>query len=772
MTTLDTALGQLPEVRQQQLRYARAIESAVAQGGNLVAEAAVGTGKSLGYLVATLLSGKRVLIATHSLALQEQLRQGDIPTATGILNTQGKTFTWAILKGTGNYACHLKADKYAVDETLRAWVFNTQPGGHDLALVPPGVPAHEVEEIRTDMDECEGKRCPFLEDCASRLAKKAAAKADLVITNQALLMRAVGAPNVIDLATYGVVVIDEAHQLPEVARGAFSSSLTRHRLLKTYRHLRQNASDPESVERRIAQLRGIWRKVSDLSFAARGKGPKAEQGDRWAVPVDHTSEALSALAVLLEDTAEDLEQGAIWMDGESAREKAGRWLSELRATTGDMSRASKLGVLVWEVGSAKSHDEAWGPEGRLELCPIDVAPILASSFWNQGAPRGCSLCMGEREILVEGDWIPCTTCDGSGYVVSKTPISFVLTSATLAVGDGDTGEFTFGPYLDEVGMPDAGTALYAVGSPFNYAKQAVIYIGGGEAPGERRGKETRLWIDEIDYLVNVSRGRALVLFSSRKAMKDAFFERRHRYPSRWQEPDSDRMELIRWKRQTPNSVLYATKTFWEGISIEGDALGLVIIDKAPFPVPTDPVYAARVAKMGGSKAGFLRLAVPLAATGLRQGAGRLIRSKMDRGLVAILDGRLWGFGALAQSALRTLLPGAPIFPTFQRREMIQAWAATGSPIDLEAAGFPGLEISPGIAGVEAFLRDEAQNLQAQQGPSQPTPTQADPPQPKHMKRPGPEAHPVLHMIPPGEAMVDGAPLREVGLRIKTLLDQL
>lgn len=762
MANLDTALGQLPERRPQQERFAHEVARAVSQGINLVAEAPVGTGKSFAYLLPLALSGVRALVATHSLTLQEQLRNGDLPFVQRLVQGMGLPFTFAVLKGASNYACHLKADRYAMDETLRAWVFTDQPHGHDLALAPPGVPQNEVEEIRTDMDECEGKSCPFLQDCAVRNAKRQAQAATLVVTNQALLMHAAGNPQVIDLSTYGAVVIDEAHQLPDVARGAFSSSVTRHRLLKIFRHLLKAASQRDVVDHHMEQVRRIWCDVANFCAQAREERGRPERGDRWAIPTTLLTERLEDLRAVLDNVSTDIYEGRIWMGREFDREKGAKWVDDLQGTLADIAKGDALGVTVWEVGETKGDPDAWGPPGRLELCPVDVAPILARSFWDRTAPRSCGMCLGDREVQRDGDWRQCPKCNGTGYQTSNEKLSYILTSATLAVGDGPNG-MSFGNFLDEVGLPDENTSCYAVGSPFNYSRQAVIYVGAVDE-ANKRGPASKAWIAELDYLVRVSRGRALALFSSRKGMKEAFFGRGHHYPSRMQEPGVDRMALIEWLRTTPGAVLYATKTFWEGVSIEGDALGLVVIDKVPYPVPTDPVYAARVRAMGGGKAGFFRLAVPLAATALRQGAGRLIRTKHDRGLVAILDGRVAGGGAMAHAALFTMMPGAPIFSFAERREMVQAWADTGAPLDLAASGY---DIKPAPA-------------QAQAPAPAKTPAQAQPPTTRQAQAalelgpPPPDwAHPVVQVLQPFKGLkVHGMSLREAGAKMKALLDQI
>lgn len=754
MQALDMALAQLPERRRQQERFAQAVADAMAQGKNLVSELPVGTGKSFGYLLPLALSGKRALVATYSLTLQEQLRTGDLPWVRKAANAQGIAFKWAILKGASNYACHKLADRYATDEDLRAWVFSEQPHGHDLALVPPGVPRHEVEEIRTDMDECDGKACPWFTECAVRAAKRAAKEANLVVTNQALLMAAAANPAVLDLEDFSAIVLDEAHQLPDVARGAFGSSLSRFGLNKAFRHIAKSAEHPGLAEELLAKAREVWSEIAAASAGSRAEKGRVEKGDRWAVPPAVLADRLAALDEIAQRASEGIaETGEIWIQHDQPRVKAARYLDGLRATLGDMKRAASLGVLVWEVGENKVQGmEAWGVPGTLELCPVDVAPILRKTFWSRSAPKGCGLCQGEREILDDGDWKVCPRCDGKGEVVSSTPTSFILTSATLAIGASDG--VSFGPFVDGIGLPYDGCKFMAASSPFDFARQAVLYVWGGDM-ANKRGADSVAWLAEIDYLVNVNKGRALVLFSSRKAMKDAYQRRGHRFPSLMQEPHVDRMQMIEWIRSTQGAVLYGTKTFWEGISIEGDALGLVIVDKVPFPVPTDPVYAARASRLG--RAAFSELAVPKAATDLKQAAGRLIRTKHDRGLVAILDQRVRTNHGLAEAVMPHLMPGAPVFTGAEREAMIQAWATTGADIDLKASGY--------------HIRPKAPD--AQRRPSPAPPSQAAPANPslRACSPAAPSDHPVLHLLPSLTGHpVHGRTLREVAHQIKPLLD--
>lgn len=723
-TLLTAILAGLPERRPQQEKYALAVAKALEEKRCLAAEAPVGTGKSFGYLLPAAASGLKVFVATHSLTLQDQLRTGDLPFVQKLMEAQGHRWRWAILKGSGNYACHHKADQAGVDGELKAWLQG--PGPHELALAPAGTPETTLDAIRTDTDECLRKACPYFADCAYRAARAEAQRADLVVSNQAMLLIATKNPMAMDLSIFGAVVVDEAHQLPDVARSQYSVELGRGTVQRVFGQLAR-LSGRDEARALVYTARDAWAKLSEAALVAREGRGRVEAGERWGVAPGAIAHPLALLAEAVEAGQAELAH----IHDEAERLSAGIKLDNLQVALMGLREASPTSVLTWEATGGKEM-EGWGTPGKAVLAPVEVADMLADALFNPKAVRKCGACEGYGDVGGE----VCPACDGDGLAPMGKPQPFILTSATLAVGAGGRA-LDFGPFMAEVGLDTEETDAAAVSSPFNYKRQAVLYVPAVD-DAKLRDKEPHAFLAEVDWLVQANRGRAFVLFTSRRGMDQAFNGRGHTFPSRAQTPDADRMELIRWFKGTKGAVLYALASFWEGVSIEGPQLGLVIIDKLPFPVPTDPVYAARVQLAGGSKVAFTKLGVPIVATKMRQGAGRLIRTPRDVGVVAVLDGRLSGFASLRQAVLPSLLPGAPV--VHDRKALVAAWRATGAELDL---------------GPEWGA----------------APPKAPPPMPKAGLAPlAPGAHPVLALLPPTKGgLIHGKTPKALWASIEPLL---
>lgn len=652
--TIQEAFSILREVREQQLHMAELVAAAIATRTHLIIEAGTGTGKSFGYLIPAISQGKRIVVATYTIALQEQLMRYDIPfLQKAMLDKFGIRFRAAMLKGAANYLCVRRFKEAIGDgqfdlgevrtlpESVVDWGCETETG--DMGEAPPMDFAVQAS-IRIDLDDCGKRACPYFAECHHQRARRDAKTADVLIINQAGLATAMKSPYFLDLSGYSAIVIDEAHQWEDVAREAFGAELKPSTLKRLF----------TAVEREIVKKdhedRPDWDAVSGEFRAAWGAAIsywmrlEDEHGKpmlwekKWVAmnsgAVTRAAEAISALGTWLEPR----------LDGSEPHKKIGRQLDTIRSIFTNLGTDGAITVASRDIKQGATVAQV-----TIETKPLFVGPLLQDSLYNERETT-CDDCDGKGR---EHGGIECYTCNGGGRM--KVPgLPVIYCSATISTGGGD---FTIAKAA--LGLAPATTQA-EIGSPFDYPDQALLYIPTDCEPpafgGSRDAKDAAVAkvYQEIENLLNLSRGRAFVLFTASKAMKDAFFSRKHRWPTRWQEPNSNKNELIAWFKQTPNAVLYATASFWEGVSIEGEQLSLVIIDKVPNTPPDDPVYQAKAAHYGYSQGeSFGRLGVPAAIVKLKQGFGRLIRTQADRGVVAILDSRIHskGYGRRIIAAL-------------------------------------------------------------------------------------------------------------------------
>jgi ATP-dependent DNA helicase DinG len=616
------------EPRQGQRDMAESVAGVVADGGVLLAEAGTGTGKTLAYLVPAILSGRRALVSTGTKNLQEQIYFKDIPLLQQAL---GVPFTATYMKGRGNYLCLHRfgslrdgqgpsspADRlYAglVDD----WAASTDTGDRaELAELPEDVAFWR--EISASAENCVGRECPDYDRCFVTRMRQRAAASDVVIVNHHLLC----ADAAVRQGTYGevippcdVAVIDEAHQLEDVATGFFGVAVSTHRvedLLRDGMRLATGGAVPDAslvtdALRAVGDAaREFWSALTLARFdqgplamasASAGDGrvritpaliePGAEPGARLVDRCD----ALQGVIVQLPDPVEDLKAlGA----------RAGALRDDLRF----LLRASDLDYVFYL---------EWRGHGIvLKASPINVSDII-------------------RQTLL----------DRFGTTV--------FTSATLAV-DG-----TFDYVRGRLGI---GRAIdLRLPSEFDYARQAVLYLPR-RMPSPKRPEFGEAAATEILAILRRTYGRAFVLFTSHAMLRSvhAAIEQELEYPILVQ-GSAPRSVLLQRFRSTPHAVLLASSSFWQGVDVVGDALSCVIIDRLPFASPADPVVAARleaIAERGGD--GFAELQVPLAILSLLQGLGRLLRHRRDRGVLAILDPRIRTMG-YGQRFLASL-PPAPV----------------------------------------------------------------------------------------------------------------
>lgn len=579
------------EHRLQQVDLARSIHQTFSRGQTGVFEAGTGTGKSLAALIPAVLSGKRVVVSTATIALQEQYINKDIPALQAVLPFPVQA---ALMKGRGNYIGLRRLDdqliEEEIDERLTEWLKETTTGDvSELDFLPPP----EVwTEINSDSDDCLRNKCPRFNQCFYFEARRRAEKADILVVNHALLLAdAASSGNI--LPDYDLLIVDEAHHFADIARDAFSAGITNRglRRLATRAHKKVNAP-PAMVQDVEIEGAELFRRLLERCQAAktRIKEPVAD--------VRGLRDSLSVLGKWLE--SQEFEQV---LDVDMAREKL-----KLKAR----ALVSNIGNFVQCLDLMEEPDPDWvlwaergdasGSRFEVVAAPLDVAPFLHDKLF-------------QRQGLMASVWM----------------------SATLATG----GEDPFAYFKRTVGAP-ADVIQLKVSSPFDYQRQSVLYLPDG-LPEPNHADYIQQATGEIERILSLCHGHAFVLFTSYYALNKAYeiLQGRLPYDCRKQ-GDMPRKRLIDWFRSTRHAVLFGTSSFWEGVSIEGDQLGCVIIDRIPFQVPDDPVYESQCERLkaDGEGSWFADLALPYAIMRLKQGVGRLIRTRGDRGMVAILDPRL------------------------------------------------------------------------------------------------------------------------------------
>ncbi len=639
--------------RPGQVEMAEAVDACIRTGDHVAVQAGTGTGKSLAYLVPALrhavAKGSTVVVSTATIALQRQLVDRDLPRlAKALKKSLGRAPTFAILKGRRNYLClhrldggpqeepddQVLFDPFAVSRLgrevtrLREWASDTEAGDRDELV--PGVSEQAWRQVSVSARECLGaSRCPIGTDCFAEKARAEAGRADIVVTNHALLaIDALGTAQV--LPEHDVVIIDEAHDLVDRVTSVATGELS----------------------------------AASVSIAARRAGRIVEEDT-----ADRLSESGEGLGMLLEDVATgrlDVLPEPLRVTLQAIRDAAHGCVSSLGADKrgGDVEAATarKLALSVLE----EVHDtavrvlEAFGTDDAHRQDVVWVTGDFGSSTPRPPTLRVAPL--GVAALLRERLFGESTT---------------VLTSATLTLGGTfDTLARQWGlPASQGAGARDAGTATdkqapsddevirwsgLDVGSPFDHARAAILYTARHLPPPGRDGLQPA-YLDELRELVQAAGGRTLGLFSSMRAAKQASAALREQIDQEilCQGEDSTSL-LVKKFAENPATCLFGTLSLWQGVDVPGSSLSLVVMDRIPFPRPDDPLASARqraVEARGGN--GFLTVAATHAALLLAQGAGRLLRSMDDRGVVAILDPRL--ATARYGGFLRASLP--PFWPT-------------------------------------------------------------------------------------------------------------
>jgi ATP-dependent DNA helicase DinG len=584
--------------RPGQLRMAQAVALAIKERRHLIVQAGTGTGKTLAYLLPALLSGSRIVVATATKALQDQLARNDLPLLQQHL---GVPFTYTVLKGRSNYLCRQRALEVAGGGDQLDLSGAAEAPGEDGATL--GAFGREVRRLlewattatsgdRADLSfepkprawamvsvsslECPGAaKCPAGDVCFAEKARDEAAKADVIVVNTHLYaMHLASGGNIIP--AHDVIIFDEAHELEDIAGASLGLEMHGGRFHALARNAKALVDDASLLDH-------IDDAGQRLTVAL---GERDRRDRRLPSPLE---EELANLLIMARERVARLTAAIRKHDGDRH--------TELRARKARAQQAAGhlAGDLDYILSMPETH-VAWveGPAHAptLKLAPIEVGPLLNTLLWTgEEAPTG------------------------------------ILTSATIP------------PRLAErIGLPEASHTEEDVGSPFDYPHQALLYCAV-HLPDPRSPDYEPAMHTELEHLIKAAGGRTLALFTSWRAMEAAAASLRPHLPyPLLTQAELPKPALVERFRTDEHSCLFATMGFWQGVDVPGPALSLVVLDRIPFPRPDEPLLQARRDRLGRAAFGLVDL--PRAATLLAQGAGRLIRTTTDRGVVAVLDPRL------------------------------------------------------------------------------------------------------------------------------------
>ncbi|NUS38167.1 MAG: ATP-dependent DNA helicase [Lysobacter sp.] len=656
--------------RDAQLRLADAIAGTFDERGVLLAEAGTGTGKTYAYLVPALLSGMKTIVSTGTKALQDQLYHRDLPRVRDALGVGGlKT---ALLKGRANYLCRYRMEqakgepKFANREQVAqfqrivTWSGRTRLGDLSELDLPEDSPVLPL--VTSTADNCLGSECPFWSECFVVQARARAQAADFVVVNHHLLLA--------DLALkqegFGEIlpgaqafVVDEAHQLPELAAQFFGEGLGARPLVEL---ARDAIAECKSVTGAIASVQPVAAQLEQATRALRAAMDNLPtRGTRQRALQSHEVEdALHALAEALArfgEAMEALRDAAPGFDSCLARaqefgRRLGRWIGRPRALDQD-----------------EENDPPAEEDIDARSMPEDAPDPTADALPDRNhAPRNTSPSVHWYELSPRGFRLQRTPLDVSGPLRShreRSHAAWVFTSATLSVAGG------FEHVAERLGLVDPATLLQP--SPFDWNAQALCYLPP-RLPEPMARDYTSALVDALEPVLQASGGRAFVLFASHRALREAAELLRDGPWPLFVQGEAPRHVLLQRFRESGNGVLLGAASFREGVDVVGEALSVVVIDKLPFAAPDDPVFEARldaVRRRGGNP--FRDEQLPQAVIALKQGVGRLIRSESDRGVLVLCDPRL-----TRKTYGKVFLDSLPPVPITRRIDDVHAFFAAES----------------------------------------------------------------------------------------------
>jgi ATP-dependent DNA helicase DinG len=638
---------------------AQAVEQALEEKRHLIVEAGTGTGKTLAYLMPVIRSGKRVIISTGTKNLQEQLFYKDVPFLEQALfgdPASGSRLSVCYMKGRNNYLCRKKLydlrdqpvlnglEEIEQYRDIAAWEKTTGTGDRaELAELPEASMLWHKLDARADA--CTGQKCSEWERCFITEMRRRGMESDIIIVNHhlffadlAIKLQADGAPDAGILPEAAAVIFDEAHEIEDVAANYFGISVSNLRVEDLARDVEASLQHHRLLSAGLSGALGSLRERSQFFFSLlpAGEGRFAfetrrefleENGEEFIA----LNQALTRLAGELEVLSQKPEEVFNFV----------RRAREIQVQLGFALESDDRNTVFWiERRGGRGRTNA--PRGRqntenakegfgalrqnvfLQATPIDVGPIMRECLWSK---------------------LECA----------------VLTSATLAVGGG------FEYIRQRLGLEHARESVLP--SHFDYENQALLYVPP-DLPDPRTPQFTAKAAERIRKLLEITRGRAFVLFTSYAQMNDVY----QRLLGELEFPllkqgDAPKSALLDKFRLTPNAVLFATSSFWQGVDVQGEQLSCVIIDRLPFAVPSDPVVAARVKSIdadGGNA--FFQYQVPAAVITLKQGFGRLIRSLHDRGLLCLLDNRI-----LKKQYGRVFIESLPNYKRTTEMRVVEEW---------------------------------------------------------------------------------------------------
>ena len=604
------------EMRHEQVQFAQAIEQAMREGKPCLAEAATGVGKSLGYLIPAVraaLDGKITVISTHTISLQNQLIAKDIPLVLRMFPGAEEKVQATLMKGRGNFLCKqdldsARMDLFAMaDPTFRkvdAWSRRDDCTG-DVADLP--FTFASWSEVSSNLDTCRGQECDYYDSCFYYKMRFAAQDSNLIVVNHALFLSDLALrrsdPNSGILPDYDYVVFDEAHHLEDVATKTFGIEFGSRRLS----NLMERIKHVKGLDIDRARLQTLEDMNSSLFVPFVQAGQKefffedVLSGENRAGVENWTAQTCNSIGELQNDILKAAK------DDETLRDRLegmARLCGRAREELTQLFFQEDANAIRWADVALVGKGDKKEPRVTLHLTPVSIADVLKDCLWGS-----------ERLKMRKG--------------------SVILVSATLA----NSGTFSY--QRQRLGVPSDAVECI-VGSPFDYKQQALLYVPALLPPPAPTATYMDKMIVEIERVLKLSGGRAFLLFTSKAVLNTVYDRLNGKLPfPLFKQGDLPPGKLLEAFKASGNGCLLGAQTFWEGVDVQGESLSCVIIDRLPFAVPDSPVTKARIKRIedeGGNS--FRDFSIPQAQIRLKQGFGRLVRTRSDRGIVCILDTRL------------------------------------------------------------------------------------------------------------------------------------